>query len=76
MKEDLLQSIIKRVDIIESKLFDRDQEIDQLKVQNKALEEKIASQKEDTRGQLRNQAKVVESLQNEITREHAYHRKF
>jgi len=42
MKEDLLQSIIKGVDIIESKLFDdRDQEIDQLKVQNKALEEQI-----------------------------------
>ena len=76
MKEDLLQSVIKRVDILESKIFDKDLELDQIKANNKLLEQKIEDQKDTFDTNIQTHVKTIERLQREMYQDIDLRRKF
>ncbi|KAH3805361.1 hypothetical protein DPMN_086643 [Dreissena polymorpha] len=46
MKDDLLKSVVKNIEVLEGRLFEKEQEIDKLKTQSQVLETDIKNQKE------------------------------
>ncbi|KAH3875466.1 hypothetical protein DPMN_038732 [Dreissena polymorpha] len=54
IKEDLLKSVIKSVEILEGRLFENEQEVEKLKVQTKTLDSELTNQKDKMTRYFRN----------------------
>ncbi len=63
IKEDLLKSVIKSVEILEGRLFEKDQELEKLKAQTKTLDTELTSQKDKHEKVLQELKKVDEKRQ-------------
>ncbi|KAH3769373.1 hypothetical protein DPMN_170640 [Dreissena polymorpha] len=57
IKEDLLKSMIKSVEILEGRLFEKEQEVEKLKAQTKTLDTELTNQKDKN-------DKVLQELKN------------